>query len=156
MISHKWAQRTSEMSCSTRVNLSRFAEDFQGNSGHSQDMRKWIWKTTVFSEKLLDVLKIFCTSGNILVTTPPWDEVLATSLIIHLLKTGEGLLHACISSYSSTNHNSSQLFSGNSRDHTSFMSLIRRLYMSFHSLRAGYIISLSRDFVTLTWYALDQ
>jgi hypothetical protein len=36
-----------------QVNLSRFAEDFQGNSGNSQDMRKWIWKTTVFSEKLL-------------------------------------------------------------------------------------------------------
>ena len=25
------------------------------------------WKTTVFSEKLLNVLKYFCTSGNILV-----------------------------------------------------------------------------------------
>jgi hypothetical protein len=36
-----------------QVNLSRFAEDFQGNSGNSQDMRKLIWKTTVFSEKLL-------------------------------------------------------------------------------------------------------
>jgi hypothetical protein len=69
-------------------------------------MRKWIWNTTVFSEKLLYVLKNFCTSGNILVTPPfyltshtPWDEVLATALSIHLLKTGEGLLHACISSH---------------------------------------------------------
>jgi hypothetical protein len=40
--------------------------------------------------------------------------------------------------YSSTNHNSSQLFLGNSRDHTSFMPRIRRLYMSLYSLRAGY------------------
>jgi hypothetical protein len=70
-------------------------------------MRKWIWKTTVFSEKLLYVLKNFRTSGNILVTTSPplsnlthipWDEVLARALSMHLLKTGEGLLHACISS----------------------------------------------------------
>jgi hypothetical protein len=79
-------------------------------------MGKWIWKTTVFSEKLLYFLKIFCTSGNILVTSnhpppplyltshTPWDEVLATAtaLSIHLLKTGEGLLHACISSYRTT------------------------------------------------------
>jgi hypothetical protein len=41
--------------------------------------------------------------------------------------------------YSSTNNNSSQLLSGNSRDHTSFtvMPRIRRLYMSLYSLRAG-------------------
>jgi hypothetical protein len=55
-------------------------------------------KNYYMSWKILYIWKHFGNPPPLSNLTPPWDEVLATALSIHLLKTGEGLLHACISS----------------------------------------------------------
>jgi hypothetical protein len=61
-------------------------------------------KIIICPENFLYIWKHFGNPPLYLTSHTPWDEVLATALIIYLLKTGEGLLHACISSNLMMNH----------------------------------------------------